>query len=93
MQVQEEGASQQTLHHPPSLQCPHAFTEAFCQLQRRQNHEGERWAAQGWGCALAHRVPLQHKFCSSPVAFPGLCCRAWAVLWGLLPPGTFLTAA
>lgn len=30
LQVQEEGASQQTIHHPPGFQRPHALAETLC---------------------------------------------------------------
>lgn len=30
LQVQEEGPSQQTFHHPPGFQRPHALAETLC---------------------------------------------------------------
>jgi hypothetical protein len=43
--MQEEGSSQQALHHPQNIQCPDTVPQALRQLQRGEDHEGEPGSA------------------------------------------------
>lgn len=81
MQMQEESASQQTLHHPPSLQRPHALPEALCRLRETQNHKGgcsaTRAGAVSWPKGLLPSAGWEVALCTSAALQPFPSHAAW----------------